>query len=120
MADRDDGYVTQAELLTFLGLLMGYHYLPELSLYWAQDPDLGLGIVQQSMTRDRFKFISKHVAITSPEDLSISNEERGKPDPLAYRRCLSTTSIFVLKIVDRHPENRASTREWSGSRATVR
>jgi hypothetical protein len=30
------------------------------------------------------------------------------------------TSILVLKIVDRHPENRASTREWSGSRATVR
>jgi hypothetical protein len=89
-ADRDDGYVTQAGLLTFLGLnmLMGYHYLAELSLYWAQDPDLGLGIVQQSMTRDRFKFISKHVAITSPEDLSISNEERGKPDPLGRVRWL--------------------------------
>ena len=69
LADRDDCYVTQAELLKFLGLnmLMGYHYLPDLSLYWAQDPDLGLGIVQQSMTRDRFKFISKHLVITSPE-----------------------------------------------------
>ena len=92
LSDGDDRNVTQAELLSFLGLnmLMGYHYLPELSLYWAQDPDLGLRIVQQSMTRDRFKFILKHVAITSPEELSISNEQRGKPDPLGRVRRLLT------------------------------
>ena len=49
LADGDDGYVKQAELVSFLGLnmLIGYHQLPEHWLYWSQEPDLGLGIVQQ-------------------------------------------------------------------------
>jgi hypothetical protein len=42
------------------------------------------------MTRDSFKFISKHVAITFPEELSISNKKRGKPDPLGRVRWLLT------------------------------
>lgn len=61
-ADHDDGYVREAELLSFLGLnfLMGYHRLSELEHYWEMKSDTGvrLGLFQQSMTRGRFKFIS--------------------------------------------------------------
>ena len=92
LADDDGGYVRHVELLSFLGLnmLMGYHHLPELSLYWWQEPDLGLGIVRQSMTRERFKFISKHLSVTSPEELRILNEQREKSDPIGRVRWLQT------------------------------
>jgi hypothetical protein len=72
LADRGR-YVTEAELLSFLGLnfLMGYHRLPKLEHYWEMKPDtgFGLGLFQQSMTRERFKFISKHITITSPAEI---------------------------------------------------
>jgi hypothetical protein len=46
-------YVTQAELVSFLGLnfLMGYHRLPKLEHYWEMKPDTGLrlGLFQQSI-----------------------------------------------------------------------
>ena len=34
---------------------MGYHRLPELSMYWERQPDTGygLGIVHQAMTHER-------------------------------------------------------------------
>jgi hypothetical protein len=45
--------------------LMGYYRLPELRLYWERQPNsgYGLGIVNQAMTRERFKFILKHLLI---------------------------------------------------------
>ena len=56
-----DDIVTMNELVTFLGIqmLIGYHRLPELSIYWEQQPDSGnaLGIIQQMMTRERFRFL---------------------------------------------------------------
>jgi hypothetical protein len=52
------GLVDRYELVAFLGIqfLMGYHRLPELSMYWERQPDTGygLGIVHQAMTRERF------------------------------------------------------------------
>ena len=60
------GLVDRYELVAFLGIhfLMGYHRLAELSMYWERQPDTGygLGIVHQATTRERFKFISKHLA----------------------------------------------------------
>jgi hypothetical protein len=64
------GFVTDQELVASFGIqfLIGYHRLPELSMFWEQQPDagLGLGIIQQAMTRERFKFITKHRACASP------------------------------------------------------
>ncbi len=51
------GLVDKYELVAFLGIqfLMGYHRLPELSMYWERQPDTGygLGIVHQAMTHER-------------------------------------------------------------------
>ena len=51
----NEGLVTIHELYAVLGILflIGYHRLPELSMYWERQPDSGyvLGIVQQVMTR---------------------------------------------------------------------
>jgi hypothetical protein len=53
------GFVTDHELVAFLchTVLIGYHRLPEMSMFWEQQPDagLGLGIIQQAMTREQFK-----------------------------------------------------------------
>jgi hypothetical protein len=86
------GYVTRPELLSFLGLnfLMGYHRLPEIELYWEMKPDTGsgLGLFPQAMTRDRFKFITAHIAIASPAEIEENDRERDKNDPLGRIRWL--------------------------------
>ncbi len=89
LADRGR-YVTEAELLSFLGLnfLMGYHRLPELEHYWEMKPDTGLGLFQQSMTRERFKLISKHIALTSPAEIEENDRDRERRDPLGRIRWL--------------------------------
>jgi len=90
------GFVADHELAAFLGIqfLIGYHRLPELSLFWEQQPDtgLGLGIIQQAMTRERFKFISKHIACASPwkavdppsasDDSDDPDQPTERPDPI--------------------------------------
>ncbi len=83
-------YVTEAELLSFLGLhfLMGYHGLPQLEHYWEMSPDNGLGLFQQPMTQERFKFVSKHIAITSPAGIEENDRDRGGRDPLGRIRWL--------------------------------
>jgi hypothetical protein len=91
------GFVTDHELIAFFGIqfLIGYHRLPELSMFWEQQPDtgLGLGIIQQAMTRERFKFISKHIACASPWDDVDPNsddpdQEPERPDPIRKIRPL--------------------------------
>lgn len=84
------GFVTDHELAAFLGIqfLIGYHRLPELSMFWEQQPDtgLGLGIIQQAMTRERFKFISKHIACASPLEPVDPAEYSDDPDQEPRRR----------------------------------
>lgn len=91
------GFVTDHELAAFFGIqfLIGYHRLPELSMFWEQQPDagLGLGIIQQAMTRERFKFISKHIACASPwddvdQDSDDPDQEPERPDPIRKIRPL--------------------------------
>jgi hypothetical protein len=40
------------------------------------------------MTRERFKFISKHIAITSPAEIEENHRDRGRRDPLGCIRWL--------------------------------
>jgi hypothetical protein len=85
-------WLNEAELLSFLSLnfLMGYHRLPELEYYWEMKPDtgFGLGLFPQSMTRERLKFISKHIVITSPAEIEEKDRDRGRSDPLGRIRWL--------------------------------
>ena len=64
--------------------------MPELEHYWEIEPDtgFGLGLFPQSMTRERFKFISKHIAITSPAEIEENDRYRGRRDPLGRIRWL--------------------------------
>jgi hypothetical protein len=69
---------------------MGYHRLPKLEHYWEMKPEtgFGLGLFPQSMTQERFEFISKHTAITSPAEIEENDRDRGKRDPLGRIRWL--------------------------------
>ena len=86
------GLVDRYELVAFLGIqfLMGYHRLPELSMYWERQPDTGygLGIVHQAMTRERFKFISKHLACAYHGELDKDKQLKVRKDPIYKIRSL--------------------------------
>ena len=66
------------ELLNFLGiqLLMGYHRLPDMDLYWSGDVDVGVGLVQNVMSRDRFKIISSNLHVVQPEYESAHPDDK--------------------------------------------
>ena len=57
-------------------------------MYWERQPDsgYGLGIVQQAMTRERFKFISKHIACDSPLELDMEDRMMARRDPIGNIR----------------------------------
>jgi hypothetical protein len=86
------GLVDRYELVAFLGIqfLMGYHRLPELSMYWERQPNTGygLGIVHQAMTRERFKFISKHFACADHCELDKDKQLKVRKDPIYKIRSL--------------------------------
>jgi hypothetical protein len=80
------GLIDRYELVAFLGIqfLMGYHRLPELSMYWERQLDSGycLEIVHQAMTRERFKFISKHLACADHGELDKNKQLKVRKDPI--------------------------------------
>ncbi len=86
------GFVDRYKLVAFLGIqfLMGYHRLPELSMYWERQPDTGygIGIVHKAMTRERFKFISKHLACADHGELHKDKQLKVRKDPIYKIRSL--------------------------------
>jgi hypothetical protein len=93
-ANVSDDIVTMDELVTLLGIqmLISYRRLPELSMYWEQQPGSGneLGIIQQVLKRERFRLISRHLACsrqTDPEE-SFRRLPAGMRDPIVKIRPL--------------------------------
>jgi hypothetical protein len=66
-ARRDKGALnfalSEEDLMAFLGItiLSGYHTLPSERDYWSNQPDMGVGIVKDTMSRDRFGEIKRHI-----------------------------------------------------------
>ena len=91
---NSEEFISRSELISFLGiqLLISYHRLPELSMFWEQQPDagLGLGVVQQSMARERFRFISKYLAVAIESDAEPPRPGEAR-DPIAKIRPLVDT-----------------------------
>ena len=63
--DKNDRefHMVEQDLERFLGimLLSGYHTLPSEYDYWSNQPDLGVDIVRQAMSRDRFLAIKRYL-----------------------------------------------------------
>lgn len=59
-------------LKRFIGILLlsGYHTLPATSDYWSTSPSLGVPLVQQSMSRNNFTQIKRHIHFNDNNNLN--------------------------------------------------
>lgn len=66
------------ELLTFIGmnLLMGYHKLPSWRHYWSTSPDLGVPIVSNAMSRNRFDAILSNIHVNDNAQIPVNNTDK--------------------------------------------
>lgn len=76
--------LTKRELKSFIGiiLLSGYHHLPSERHYWSQAQDLGVPLVQKSMTRNRFLKIKQMLHFNDNENIGDKPARDFKIKPL--------------------------------------
>lgn len=69
--NRHDFILTSTDLRKFLGILIlsGYHRLPQQRMYWSNDPDKGLEIVRNCMSRNKFEAIKRNIHLSDNSDL---------------------------------------------------
>ncbi|XP_017481803.1 PREDICTED: piggyBac transposable element-derived protein 2-like, partial [Rhagoletis zephyria] len=67
--------VTTVEIRRFIGILYisGYHTLPHIDHYWSVRPDMGIQIVKQAMSRNRFKIIKRFLHLADNTDLNTED-----------------------------------------------
>lgn len=63
------------EIFRFIGILLlsGYHTVPQIENYWSVQPDLGLPIVAQSMTRYAFRRLKSVLHLTDNDHIDKSD-----------------------------------------------
>ena len=68
-----------AELRVFLGLLLlsGYHKLPSERHYWSEDDDLGLDIVKNAMSRNRYQKLKSLIHFNNNDLANDNRHDRG-------------------------------------------
>lgn len=75
--------LTESALKNFLGILLisGYHTLPSMSDYWSTNPTLGIPIVKQIMSRNKFREIKRFLHFSDNNQLD-KNDKMAKIRPL--------------------------------------
>ena len=75
--------VDKREMLRFLGILLlsGYHTLPHENHYWSTQQDLGVSIVYNAMSRNRYHEIKKYFHCADNQNL-IPGDKMSKVTPL--------------------------------------
>ena len=68
--------VSESEIKAFLGILLlsGYHSLPREKLYWCNDEDVGVPLVQSKMSRNRFQTIKRFLHLS--DNLNLEKNDR--------------------------------------------
>jgi hypothetical protein len=71
-----DFNLTEEELLKFLGIILfsGYHSVPNEKHYWSNSPDLGVDLIRQTMSRDRFWQIKGFLHLADNHSLEEGNK----------------------------------------------
>jgi hypothetical protein len=96
------------------GKWISYYCLPELSVYWEQQPNSGnaLGIIQRvrRASRERFRFISRHLTCSRQVDAEESFGHLGGWDPIFKIRPLVDVSNYRFQQLRQPPRFKASTR----------
>ena len=68
-ANRDknciDFKLSEEELRRFIGiaLISGYHSVPSEADFWSNQPDLGVGVVSEALSRNRFQTIKRFIHV---------------------------------------------------------
>jgi len=76
--------LTLDDLKSFLGILMfsGYHQLPQQTHYFTQSEDLGIPLVYNHMTRDRFLTIKKYLHFNDNNNINVLSPKSFKIKPI--------------------------------------
>lgn len=71
--------LTVDEIKTFIGFLIfsGYHTLPSERDYWSEDEDLGISLVKNSLSRNKFIEIKKMLHFANNTEASNNKNDRG-------------------------------------------
>lgn len=74
--NEKDFILDRNEIYRFLGILLisGYHSLPNEIDYWSNQPDLGVSVVSQSMSRNRFMSIKRNLHLADNQHLESGNK----------------------------------------------
>lgn len=82
--NRHDSFFTKDELRKFLGILIltGYHKLPSERSYWSLDDDLGVPLVSECMSRNRFLEMKRNLHFADNTSAMTSNDKMFKMRPL--------------------------------------
>lgn len=70
-------------LKRYLGILLisGYHTLPQIPDYWSTNPTLGIPIVKQALSRNKFREIKRSIHFSDNNNLD-RNDKKAKIRPL--------------------------------------
>lgn len=84
---NEDFHIDAIHLKRYLGVLIlsGYHVLPTIRDYWSNHPTLGIPVVKQCMSRNKFLKIQKYLHF-------CDNYNLDKNDKMA--KVLYSSSIF--------------------------
>ena len=72
------GNITKEEIFVFLGinLIMSYHKLPSIRHYWMNADGMGVPLIRNAMTRDRFVFILGKIHLNDNQKNNPSNQDK--------------------------------------------
>lgn len=70
--NRHDFFVSKADIKLFVGILLltGYNKLPSERNYWSLDEDLGVPVVSNAMSRNRFQDIKRNIHLANNDNLN--------------------------------------------------
>ena len=75
--NNPNSYVIGEEIRKILGILLlsGYHSLPEEHHYWSKQQDLGVVIVSNKLTRNRYHEIKKYLYLVDHQNLTEGDKK---------------------------------------------
>lgn len=93
--------VSKTEMQVFLGILLlsGYHTLPNERLYWSTDEDVGVPVVFEKMSRNKFQEIKRYFHLSDNSCLN-PNDKLAKLRPFLdiFQRNLLQFGVFETDL----------------------
>lgn len=74
--NEKDFLVDRNEICRLLGILLlsGYHSLPNETDYWSNQPDLGVSVVSQSLSKNRYMAMKRNLHLADNQNLQAGNK----------------------------------------------